>query len=54
MKLTFFGFVIAATVIFFTACNGRNQSNGNKIASSSEKGSSTAEDSKESNEQGMI
>jgi hypothetical protein len=49
MKLTFFGFVIAATSIFFTACNGGNQSNDNKSASASEKSSSTTDDSNKSN-----
>jgi hypothetical protein len=52
MKLTFFGFIIAATSIFFTACNG-NQSSDNKSAAASGKNSSTADDSKGSNEPGI-
>jgi hypothetical protein len=50
MKLTFFRFVIAATSIFFTACNGGNQSNHNESAAASGKNSSTADDSKGGNE----
>jgi hypothetical protein len=50
MKLTFFGFVIAATSIFVTACDGPGQARDNKSAAASEQSRSTADDSKESNE----